>query len=128
MARRLPAEVSVDVDAGPGEALFAVPRLRAEAPPEPPAALTNWIDKESLRDSSAPSPVLKDNGPAWVIVEQPDGSKGMAAKVLPAGRGARCRAGLRDLAARCGTRGPPATGRPRRSAAGTPRWPAPPTW
>jgi len=79
----LPAEVSVDVDAGPGEALFAVPRLRAEAPPEPPAALTNWLDKDALRDSSAPSPLLKEAGPAWVVVEQPNGSKGMAARVLP---------------------------------------------
>ncbi|HEX6873233.1 MAG TPA: AAA domain-containing protein, partial [Micromonosporaceae bacterium] len=79
----LPAEVSVDVDAGPGETLFAIPRLRAEAPPEPPAALTNWLDKEALRDSSAPSPVLKESGPAWVVVEQRDGSKSMAAKVLP---------------------------------------------
>jgi hypothetical protein len=79
----LPAEINVDVDAGPGERLFAVPRLRAEAPPEPPAALTNWLDREALRDSTAPSPVLKEIGPAWVVVEQPDGSKGMAARALP---------------------------------------------
>ncbi|HLT11917.1 MAG TPA: AAA domain-containing protein [Micromonosporaceae bacterium] len=78
----LPNEVTVDVEAGPGETLLAVPRLRGEAPPEPPAVLTNWIDKESLADSSAPSPLLKDQGPAWVIVEQPDGSKGMTAKVV----------------------------------------------
>jgi very-short-patch-repair endonuclease len=78
----LPAEVTVDVDAGPGDPLLAIPRLRGEAPPEPPAVLTNWLDKEALRDSSSPSPVLKDKGPAWVIVEQSDGSKGMAAKML----------------------------------------------
>src|SRR5687768_3937745 len=30
----LPAEVNVDTSAGPGEPLFAVPRLRVEAPPE----------------------------------------------------------------------------------------------
>jgi very-short-patch-repair endonuclease len=79
----LPAEVSVDINAGPGEALFAVPRLRPEAPPEPPAVLTNWLDKDALRDSSAPSPVLKDKGPAWVVVEQPGGGRGVQAKVLP---------------------------------------------
>jgi very-short-patch-repair endonuclease len=79
----LPAEVSVEVNAGPGEALFSIPRLRAESPPEPPAVLTNWLDKDALRDSAALSPVLKAKGPAWVIVEQPGGGKGMAAKVLP---------------------------------------------
>ncbi len=79
----LPVEINVDIDAGPGEQLFAVPRLRAEAPPEPPAALTNWLDKSALHDSSAPSPVLKENGPAWVVVEQSDGSKGVVAKALP---------------------------------------------
>src|SRR4051794_15336049 len=73
----LPAEVSADVNAGPGDTLFAIPRLRAEAAPEPPAVLTNWLDKDALRDSSNPSPVLKAKGPAWVVVEQPDGSKGM---------------------------------------------------
>src|SRR6185503_1501702 len=51
----LPAEVNVDTSAGPGEPLFAVPRLRVEAPPEPPAVLTNWIDAEDLRNSSASS-------------------------------------------------------------------------
>src|SRR3954462_6073690 len=45
----LPAEVAVDVNAGPGEVLFKVPRLRAEAAPEPPAVLTNWLDKDALR-------------------------------------------------------------------------------
>ncbi|MDT5025910.1 MAG: hypothetical protein QOE61_2336, partial [Micromonosporaceae bacterium] len=79
----LPVEVSVDVNAGPGEPLFAIPRLRAESPPEPPAVLTNWLDKDALHDSSSLSPVLKAKGPAWVIVEQPNGGKGMAAKVLP---------------------------------------------
>lgn len=79
----LPAEVSVDVNAGPGDTLFAIPRLRAEAAPEPPAVLTNWLDKDALRDSTNPSPVLKAKGPAWVVVEQPGGSKGMVAKVLP---------------------------------------------
>src|SRR5882672_7069166 len=64
----LPTEVAVDVDAGPGETLFSIPRLRAEASPEPPAVLTNWLDKEAVRDSSASSPVLKEKGPAWVVV------------------------------------------------------------
>jgi hypothetical protein len=78
----LPAEVSVEVNAGPGEVLFSVPRLRPEAPPEPPAALTNWIDREAMRDSSQDSPVLKEKGPAWVVVEQPDGTKGIQPKVV----------------------------------------------
>lgn len=79
----LPVEVTAEVNAGPGEVLFAIPRLRAEAPPEPPAVLTNWLDKDALKESSSASPLLKAKGPAWVIVKQPDGSKGMAAKVLP---------------------------------------------
>jgi very-short-patch-repair endonuclease len=79
----LPAEVSVDVNAGPGETLLKIPRLRAEAAPEPPAVLTNWLDKDALRDSSSVSPVLKEKGPAWVVVEQPDGEKGMIVKTLP---------------------------------------------
>ncbi len=79
----LPAEVVVDAEAGPGEILFAVPRIRAEAPPEPPAALTNWLDRAALADSSNPSPVLRDRGPAWVVVDQPDGTRGMTAQVLP---------------------------------------------
>jgi very-short-patch-repair endonuclease len=79
----LPGEVRVETNAGPGEMLFAVPRLRAESPPEPPAALTNWLDKDAIRDSFAASPVLKEKGPAWVVVDRPDGSKAMAAKVLP---------------------------------------------
>src|SRR6185369_13010002 len=79
----LPTEVAVDVDAGPGETLFSVSRVRAEAPPEPPAVLTNWLDKEALRDSSAPSPVLRAKGPAWVVVEQPDGSPGTRVMVVP---------------------------------------------
>ena len=76
----LPAEVSVEVNAGPGEVLFSVPRLRPEAPPEPLGALTNWIDRDAMLDSSADSPVLKEKGSAWVVVEQPDGSKGMISK------------------------------------------------
>jgi very-short-patch-repair endonuclease len=79
----LPGEVVINAEAGPGEVLFAVPRIRAEAPPEPPAALTNWLDRAAINDSSSPTPVLKERGPAWVVVEQPDGTKGMAAKVLP---------------------------------------------
>jgi len=79
----LPTEVAVDVDAGPGETLFSVSRVRAEAPPEPPAVLTNWLDKDALRDSSAPSPVLKAKGPAWVVVEQPDGTPGTRVMVVP---------------------------------------------
>ncbi len=79
----LPAEIVVNTEAGPGETIFAVPRIRAEAPPEPPAALTNWLDRSAVTDSSAPSPVLKERGPAWVVVEQPDGTTGVAAKVLP---------------------------------------------
>jgi very-short-patch-repair endonuclease len=78
----LPAEVNVDTAAGPGEALLAVPRLRAEAPPEPPAALTNWLDKESIPDSSSAGPSLKESGPAWVVVAKPDGGKGMVATVV----------------------------------------------
>ena len=78
----LPAEVSVEVNAGPGEVLFSVPRLRPEAPPEPPAALTNWLDRDAMRDSSSDSPVLKEKGPAWVVVEQPDGTKGIQPKVV----------------------------------------------
>src|SRR5690349_15891601 len=54
----LPAEVAVHTEAGPGETLFAIPRLRAEAPPEPPAALTNWLDKAALADSTGPAPIL----------------------------------------------------------------------
>ncbi len=73
----LPAEVTVDVDAGPGEAFFAIPRLRAESPPEPPAVLANWLDKAALLDSSAPSPVLRRKPPAWAPVEEP-GGKGKA--------------------------------------------------
>ena len=69
------SQVSVELDAGPGETLFSIPRLRPEAPPEPPAALTNWLDKEAMRDSSAQSPVLKEKGPAWVVVKQPDGAR-----------------------------------------------------
>ena len=79
----LPAEVVINTEAGPGETLFAVPRIRAEAPPEPPAVLTNWLDRSALGDSNVPSPVLKERGPAWVVEEQPDGGKGMRAKVLP---------------------------------------------
>lgn len=78
----LPAEVVVDPDAGPGEALFAVPRVRAEAPPEPPAALTNWLDRDRLRDSSGEPPALREAGPVWVVVQQ-DGGRGMAAQVRP---------------------------------------------
>jgi very-short-patch-repair endonuclease len=78
----LPSAITVDVNARPGETLLTIPRLRGEAPPEPPAALTNWIDRDSLTDSTARSPVLKEKGPAWVVVEQPDGNKVMAAKIL----------------------------------------------
>ncbi len=79
----LPAEVNVNVAAGPGETLLAVPRLRAEVPPEPPAVLTNWLDKQALADSSAGSPVLREKGPAWVVVSDGNGGTGMTAKVLP---------------------------------------------
>jgi very-short-patch-repair endonuclease len=79
----LPSTITVDLNAGPGDTLLTIPRLRDEAPPEPPAVLTNWVDRESLKNSLAPLPVLKDRGPAWVVVEQPDGTKGMVAKVLP---------------------------------------------
>jgi very-short-patch-repair endonuclease len=81
----LPPEVNVEINAGPGEVLFSVPRLRPEAPPEPPAALTNWLDRDAMRDSSSASPVLKEKGPAWVVVEQPGGGKGMQAKVVSRG-------------------------------------------
>jgi very-short-patch-repair endonuclease len=78
----LPAEVIVDTDAGPGEALFAVPRVRAEAPPQPPAALTNWLDLDEVRDSSLSAPALRPAGPVWVVVEQA-GGRGMSAQVRP---------------------------------------------
>ncbi|MGE5827157.1 MAG: AAA domain-containing protein [Micromonosporaceae bacterium] len=78
----LPAEVSVDTDAGPSEALFAVPRVRAEAPPQPPAALTNWLDPEHVRDSSLTAPPLRPAGPVWVVVAQA-GGRGMSAQVRP---------------------------------------------
>jgi very-short-patch-repair endonuclease len=79
----LPAEVGVDTSAGPGDTLLAVPRLQMEAPPEPPAVLTNWIDADDLRDSSAGSPVLKEAGPAWVEVETPGGGRGIKSQVVP---------------------------------------------
>jgi very-short-patch-repair endonuclease len=78
----LPAEVTVDHEAGPGDTLFSIPRLRPEQPPEPLAALTGWLDKEALHDSSQASPVLKEKGSAWVVVKQPDGSKGMISKLV----------------------------------------------
>ena len=78
----LPSEVSVDIEAGPGDTLFSIPRLRPEAPPEPPAALTGWLDRDALADSSQPSPVLRDKGSAWVVVKQPDGTKGMVSKLV----------------------------------------------
>src|SRR5262245_35912643 len=79
----LPAEVIVDTDAGPGEALFAVPRVRAEAPPQPPAALTNWLEPDQVRDSSLAAPALRPAGPVWVTVTQPGGGRGMTAQVRP---------------------------------------------
>jgi hypothetical protein len=79
----LPGDIVVHAAAGPGEVLFAVPRIRPEAPPEPPAALTNWLDRAAVNDSSAPTPVLRERGPAWVVVDQKDGTKGMAAMELP---------------------------------------------
>jgi len=78
----LPSEVSPEIDAGPGDTLFSIPRMRPEAPPEPPAVLTGWLDRGALADSSQPSPVLKDKGSAWVVVKQPDGSKGMVSKLV----------------------------------------------
>jgi hypothetical protein len=78
----LPSEVSVDIEAGPGDTLFSIPRLRPEAPPEPPAVLTGWLDRDALADSSQASPVLKDKGSAWVVVKQADGSKGMVSKLV----------------------------------------------
>jgi very-short-patch-repair endonuclease len=78
----LPPEVTVDHDAGPGDTLFSIPRLRPEQPPEPLAALTGWLDKDALLDSSQASPVLKEKGSAWIVVKQPDGSKGMVSKLV----------------------------------------------
>src|SRR6185503_7430360 len=54
----LPAGVSLDRDAGPGEALFSVPRVRAEAPPTLPASLTEWVSAASVRDSALSEPGL----------------------------------------------------------------------
>jgi very-short-patch-repair endonuclease len=78
----LPPEVTLNHDAGPGDTLFAIPRLRPEQPPEPLAALTGWLDKDALLDSSQASPVLKEKGSAWIVVKQPDGSKGMVSKLV----------------------------------------------
>src|SRR4030095_9324952 len=41
----LPSEVSPEIDAGPGDTLFSIPRMRPEAPPEPPAVLTGCLDR-----------------------------------------------------------------------------------
>ncbi len=66
----LPAEVSVDIDAGPGEPLFAVPRLRAGGAAGA-TGRTDRLARQATRcaDSSQPSPVLKEKGSAWVVVE-----------------------------------------------------------
>jgi very-short-patch-repair endonuclease len=71
----LPAEVSVHTAAAAGERLFAVPRVRAEAPPEPPPAVRGLINSAALRDSS-------QNAPA----ELPEDAAGAAAflRWLPA--------------------------------------------
>ena len=70
------------------------------------------------------SPVLKEKGPAWVVVEQPDGSKGMLAKLVPRPRrptsGAPSRRGCRSWHA-WAARDRKADAVP---ATGTRRWPA----
>src|SRR5690606_38782697 len=75
-------EVRVEIEAGPGEALFTIPRLRPEAPPEPPAVLTGWLDREAWANSDHKTLALKDKGSAWVVVQQPDGTKGVVSKLV----------------------------------------------
>ncbi len=98
--------------------------MRPEAPPEPPAALTGWLDKDALLDSSQASPGAQGEGlglgrrrssptaaRAWCPSSSPATRRPTSG--APSSRGCRC-----------GSRGRRGTARPRRSATGTTRSPA----
>ncbi len=77
----LPDGVRVEHDAGPGDTLVSIPRLRQVAPPKPQAVLTGFLDSKELLNSDLREPTLRDKGAGYEIVHQ-DGSRGVRAGVV----------------------------------------------
>ncbi|GAA1745515.1 AAA domain-containing protein [Luedemannella helvata] len=83
----LPAEVVLDRDAGAGEALFAVPRVRAEAAPPLPAELRGWVDEAAAKDANGAEPRLTPpTGSRSEAGSAGDAAAGTAALVAPTPR------------------------------------------
>ena len=77
----LPEGISAAHEAGPGDTLVTIPRLRQVAPPTPPAKLTGFLDPKELVNSDLREPTLGEKGSGWVEVRQ-EGTKGVQSGVV----------------------------------------------
>ncbi|HKA82723.1 MAG TPA: AAA domain-containing protein [Acidimicrobiales bacterium] len=56
----LPAELTLDTEAGPGETVLSIDPVASEPPPSPPAELEPWLSRADIQDSALDAPELPD--------------------------------------------------------------------
>lgn len=59
----LPDELTLDVEAGPGETVLSIDPVASEPPPAPPAPIEPWLNRADIRDSALDAPGLSDGIP-----------------------------------------------------------------
>jgi very-short-patch-repair endonuclease len=59
----LPDELTLDVEAGPGETVLSIDPVAWEPPPPPPAPIEPWLNRADIRDSALDAPGLSDGIP-----------------------------------------------------------------
>jgi very-short-patch-repair endonuclease len=62
----LPEELTLDVEAGPGETILSIDPVASEPPPAPPAPIEPWLDRTAIQDSALDAPGLSDTVPDGV--------------------------------------------------------------
>ncbi|MGH9286757.1 MAG: AAA domain-containing protein [Acidimicrobiales bacterium] len=56
----LPDELTLDVEAGPGETVLSIDPVVSEPPPPPPAPIEPWLNRADIQDSALDAPGLTD--------------------------------------------------------------------
>jgi hypothetical protein len=59
----LPDELTLDVEAGPGETVLSIDPVASEPPPPPPAPIEPWLNRADIQDSALDAPGLSDGIP-----------------------------------------------------------------
>lgn len=59
----LPDQVTLDVEAGPGETLISLHPVSSEPAPQPPAAVAPWVEKADIENSMLEQPRLSTDVP-----------------------------------------------------------------